>query len=131
MAKFYVTTHSMQPEERIGEPHTLSLYCSNEGQRDGWVKEVLEACPRVEHYIKKPDGETVGVFFLMYTLDMHHGYVAMLAAHWTHELYRGNRDINQLTLMYIREFCREYGCSKYQRSKHLSPTVQIQFTKEV
>lgn len=134
MVKFYVTAHDMDTNEQIAERETLQLYCKSQQMEnyEGHVREVLQSAPRREHYIKRTsDGVTVGSFFIMYALDMHHGYIALLSAQWVHPMYRNQRVIQQLTKAYIREFCREYGCAKYQRSKHLSPSIQIQITKEV
>lgn len=131
MPKFYVEYHKRASETAIVEKDVVSHYCTVQSQNANRVTEVLESCPRVEYYVKDKEGTTVAVFFLMHTLDMHHGPVAMFCADWVTPLLRGNREIHKLRMWYLKRFCQTFNVTKYQRSKHLSSNVQIQITKEV
>lgn len=131
MPKFYVEYHKRDADMDIVENDVMQRYCQVQSQSANRVSEVLESCPRVEYYVKDREGNTVAVFFLMYTLDMHHGPVAMFCADWVLPLYRRNREIHKLRMWYLKRFCQTFGVTKYQRSKHLSSNVQVQITKEV
>lgn len=131
MAKYYVEYHRCKEGQPITEYTTLVTYCEIQSQNLSHVNEVLVSCPRVEYYVKDSDGTTVAVFFLMRTLDMHHGPVAMFCADWTHPRYRRTREIHTLRMWYLKRFCQTYGLKKYQRSRHVSGSIQIQITKEV
>lgn len=131
MPKFYVEYHKRSDSDDVVEKETLSAYCSIQGQRAHVVYEVLKSCPRVEYYVKDREGNTVAVFFLIHTLDMHHGPVAMFCADWVAPLHRHTREIHKLRMWYLKRFCESFGVTKYQRSRHISDTRQIQITKEV
>lgn len=131
MPDFFVEYHKRDSGFGIVEPDTMQTYCRVQCQNVVHVTEVLESCPRVEYYVKDGEGKTVAVFFLMYSMDMHHGPVAMFCADWIHPMHRRNREIHKLRMWYLKRFCSTFNVKKYQRSKHLSPTVQIQITKEV
>lgn len=131
MPKYFIEYHKRDADMAIVEDDALKTYCTIQGQHITNTREVLESCPRVEYYIKDREGKTVGVFFLMYTLDMHHGNVAMFCADWVMPLYRKDRELHKLRMWYLKRFCSTFGLKKYQRSKHISPTVQVQITKEV
>lgn len=131
MSKFYVEYHKRDSDTAIVEFNTLERYCWIQSQCIHSVSEVLESCPRVEYYVKDREGDTVAVFFLMHTTDMHHGPVAMFCADWVVPKCRRNREIHKLRMWYLKRFCQTFGVTKYQRSRHLSSTHQIQITKEV
>lgn len=131
MAKFYVEYHKRSDGECVVEQDTLQLYSQIQSQHLSNTHEVLSSCPRVEYYIKDSEGSTVGCFMLMHSLDMHHGPVAVFAAHWISPMHRRKPEIHRLVMWYLKRFCTTFGVTKYQRSRHLSPTVQIQITKEV
>lgn len=131
MPKFYVEYHKRSDGDAIVEGETLTKYCLIQGQNMDRVATVLESCPRVEYYVKDEGGLTVAVFFLMHTLDMHHGPVAMFCADWVTPQHRHTREIHKLRMWYLKRFCETFGVTKYQRSRHISDTHQIQITKEV
>ncbi|MGL5707882.1 MAG: hypothetical protein ACRDDF_06420 [Aeromonas sp.] len=131
MPNYFVEYHKRSEDQGIVEYDTLETYCRIQCQPKQHVADVLTACPRVEYYVKDDSGKTVAVFFLMRTIDMHHGPVAMFCADWVHPMHRRNRQIHKLRMWYLKRFCETFGTRKYQRSRHLSPTVQIQITKEV
>ncbi|WVX92109.1 host specificity protein A [Aeromonas phage phiA014S] len=131
MPNYFVEYHKRSDGQAIVEYDTLETYCQIQGQPKQHVADVLTSCPRVEYYVKDDSGKTVAVFFLMRTIDMHHGPVAMFCADWVHPMHRRNRQIHKLRMWYLKRFCETFGTKKYQRSRHLSPTVQIQITKEV
>lgn len=131
MAKYYVEYHRRDMDDAIVEETALQDYCDSEGQNLEHVREVLMSLPRVEYYIKVENGTTIGSFFLIANLDMHHGQVAIMAANWVSRSWRGDREIQKLILWYVKRFCQTFGLRKYQRSKHVSDSIQIQITKEV
>lgn len=138
MPKYYVEYHRMKERQHIVEQDTLRQYAgtlwhdpkSVDAQRNR-TNDVISSCPRVEYYVKDSEGKTVACFILMRTLDMHHGETALFCADWIHPAHRRKREIHELRKWYLKRFCTTFGLKKYQRSKHLSPTVQIQITKEV
>lgn len=131
MPEYTVEYHKRSDGQTVVEFDTLDTYCKVQGQSRTYTLDVLTSCPRVEYYIKDDEGMTIAVFFLMHTLDMHHGPVAMFCADWVHPAHRKVREIHKLRMWYLERFCSTFNVKKYQRSKHLSPTVQVQITKEV
>ena len=130
---FYVDSHRRNAGQCIVESSTLGAYCHYEGIRSPtMIADILESHDRFEYYIKDSlTDRTIGSFFLTIMEDMHHGKMAILAAHWVALPYRNDIKIHREVMFYVKRFCDTFGVTKYQRTVNLSSYRQLLITKEV
>ena len=130
MSNFYVEYHRRKDGQGIVNYDALDLYCELYNQKPAKVSNVLTSFDRVEYYIYNKDGEILGSFFLTACEDMHHGKVAVLAAHWIRPKARC-KELHRLVMWYVKRFCATHGIRKYQRTINVSSSRQLLITKEV
>ena len=129
--QYFVEYHRQRACHPIVEQRTLANYAALEHCDANEVSKVLTSFDRNEYYIKTPEGVTIGSFFLTAQCDMHHGNIAVLAAHWIDKPFRNDPAIHRLVVWYVKRFCKTLGLRKYQRTVNLSPSRQLLITKEV
>lgn len=130
MSNFYIEYHRRKDGQGIVNYDALELYCKQYNQKNDKIVNVLSSFDRVEYYIYNKDGEIQGSFFLTACEDMHHGKVAVLAAHWIRPMARC-KELHRLVMWYVKRFCATHGIRKYQRTINVSSSRQLLITKEV
>lgn len=128
---YFVEQHRRPEGSDIVHTSFLETYCETEGQQSELVDMLLTGFDRIEYYFRDREGRIVANMMLIIELDMHHGKVAMMLAHFVLPECRGDYSLHCLMMKYVRIFCRTFGIRKYQRSIHVSETEQRVITKTI
>ncbi len=129
---FGFITFFKEAGQAIHDNITLLHYCKSESQDSGKVSSVLVSMDRSEFYLYDyATCSTVASIFMVKQEDMHFGKVACAAALFIKKEYRGKPMVNRMVRDLMGAYAKANGCAYYQRSKHLTPYIQLLITKEV